>query len=482
VRPARTLLLSLALALAVVAPARAATYASPSGGGDCSQANPCGLQTALTNAASSDHTAIALPGDYILPGPVTVPDGVTLQGTPGADVAGATGVAGLSTSAGTIEQIVVEGFGAGGSALELGGAATVRDAVARASDGADAIVVDTSGGAALTNVTAYASGTGAAIHDKVLAPPTVFSSILHADGQAVLTDPLAFAPSFDAYTNQGTADPQFVNPPTDLRLKKGSPAVDAADPNDAATGRSDADGLQRQFGARVDLGAYELTPPSATTAPVTNVTQTGATINGSVVPNARETQYSVVYGSNPAALSSQPGATLAAGTAAVPVSQALINLKPGTTYYVSLVASNSAGVVATPLATFQTQPKPAPPRRAATIRLTGSGRVRMDSRRRWRVSVQCPKGELYSCQGVLAVRSVNPLRFGPTTKRLVFGSLRFDVPAGKTALVGPSLTKAKLALVRRLRGVLVTVSVITQGAALDDQRYFARRFTLLPPR
>jgi hypothetical protein len=163
------------------------------------------------------------------------------------------------------------------------------------------------------------------------------------------------------------------------------------------------------------------------------------------------------------------------------VSQPLINLAPGTTYYASLVASSSAGVTVTPLTSFQTLPKQPPVRHAATIRLLGPSRVRIDSRRRWLVSVQCPKAELYACQGVLAVRSVNPLRFGSATKRIVFGSLRFTVPTGKTARLGPLITKAKLALVRRLRGVLVTVSAITQGAAPADQRYFARRFRLLPP-
>ncbi|HEU4978352.1 MAG TPA: choice-of-anchor Q domain-containing protein [Solirubrobacteraceae bacterium] len=489
-RPARTLALSLALTLLAAAPAAGATYAAPGGSGDCSQASPCSLQTAVTQAASqADKTAIALPGDYILTGTATVPSGVTLQGSPGADIAGPTGMAGVSTAAGTIERIVLEGFGAGGSAVHLTGGGTLVDAVAKGNDGADAVLSDSGG--TLTNVTAYAAGGGAALHVATLALawPGVGSSILASDGSApAVRNDSAQSPSYD-HTDAGTVDPQFVSPPGDLRLKAGSPAVDAGVPGVDPTGRLDADGLPRQFGAAIDQGAYELTPPGVSAAPVDAVGQSTATFHGTVFPNARETQLSFLYGPASAPFSSsRPVGTLPAGTAPVAVSQAITGLQPGTTYLVSLVASSSAGVQASPPITFATAPAPPapivlPPRRAATILLLGSNRVRVDSRRRWRVLIQCPKIELYSCQGVLAVRSVKAVRFGPgPKKRLVFGSLRFDVPAGATMRIGPTLTKARAKLARKLRSTPVAVSVITQGAALDDQRFFARRFTMLGPR
>lgn len=490
VRPARTLALSLALTLLAAAPAGAATYASPNGSGpDCTQASPCDLPTALTQAgAQSDKTAIALPGEYILTGTATVPNGVTLQGTPGADIAGPMGMAGVSTAGGTIERVVLEGFGTGGSAVHLTGGGTLVDTVAKGNGGADAVLSDSGG--TLTNVTAYAAGGGAALHVAALALawPAVDASILASDGSAsAVHNESAQTPAYD-HTDVGT-DPLFVSPPNDLRLKPGSPAVDAGGPGDDPSGRLDPDGLPRQFGSAVDEGAYELTPPGVAAAPVSDVTAGGATLHGTVFPNARETQLSFVYGPTSAPFtSSQPVGTLPAGTAPVPVSQAISGLQPGTTYLVSLVASSSAGAQASTPISFATAPAPPapivlPPRHAATILLLGSNRVRVDSRRRWRVLIQCPKVELYPCQGVLAVRSVRSLRFGPgPKKRLVFGSLRFEVPAGATMRVGPTLTKARARLARGLRSTPVAVSVITQGAALADQRFFARRFTMLGPR
>lgn len=495
-RPARTLALSLALTLLAAAPASAATtrYASPSGTGDCSSAQaPCPLQQALASSQSGDMV-IALGGQYQAAS-VTVPGGVTLQGTPGAVIVAAGGMPGLVAGDGTtVERLVIDGFDANGSGIELTGGALLRDTVVRGnpgtSGGADAVLVNGSGAAAtLQNVTAYTSGGGAALHvgALTLSAPVVRASILRAGaGSQPLNDQSVGAPPAFDHSDQGDVDPQFVDPPADLRLKRGSPAVDAGtgDPG----GRLDPDGLPRQYGAAIDEGAYELTPPAVATAPIDAITPTGATFNGSIVPNARETQYSLLIGTSLTALSSRPGATLDAGLAAVPVHQALTGLQPGTTYYVSLVASSSAGPVASAPITFATAPAPPapvvlPPRRAAVVLLVGANRVRIDSRGRWRVLVQCPAVELYPCQGVLAVRTVTPVRFGAgPARRLVFGSLRFQVAPGHTARVGPALSKARVRLAQRLRSVPVAVSVITQGAALDDQRYFARRFTLLPPR
>jgi hypothetical protein len=172
--------------------------------------------------------------------------------------------------------------------------------------------------------------------------------------------------------------------------------------------------------------------------------------------------------------------TLPAGLASVPIAQRLTGLSPATTYYVALVASSSAGAVASSPTTFTTAPIAAPTRRAATIVLA-PGSVRLSRSRKALVAVRCPKAEPYSCQGVLAIRSVKALPVGRASRaRVVFGSLRFDIRAGTTARVGPLVPKTKAALVRRLGKVQVTVSVITQGASLTDQRYFARRVTLLP--
>ncbi|MFQ5614911.1 MAG: right-handed parallel beta-helix repeat-containing protein, partial [Anaerolineales bacterium] len=56
-------------------------------------------------------------------------------------------------------------------------------------------------------------------------------------------------------TTDISADPLFVNPGVDFRLQAGSPAIDAADPNNYSD--DDHRGYARPFGARADIGAYE---------------------------------------------------------------------------------------------------------------------------------------------------------------------------------------------------------------------------------
>ena len=85
------------------------------------------------------------------------------------------------------------------------------------------------------------------------------------------------------------------------------------------------------------------TPPTDAMAPVTNLTATGATLNGSVNPNGVSTGYHFEYSTDGLTWTEIPSADASAGasTAAVPVSATLTGLQPNTTYLARLVATET---------------------------------------------------------------------------------------------------------------------------------------------
>ena len=112
------------------------------------------------------------------------------------------------------------------------------------------------------------------------------------------------------------------------------------------------------------LGA--VTPPTATIAPVSDVTATSATFNGSVNPNGGgklSTGYHFEYSDDAGATWTSvptPDADAGNGTSDVPVSQAVTGLEPNTAYQVRLVARRpfAAGSATSAVETFTTDAAP----------------------------------------------------------------------------------------------------------------------------
>ncbi len=110
-------------------------------------------------------------------------------------------------------------------------------------------------------------------------------------------------------------------------------------------------------------------PPSATTGAATNVTQSGATLTGTVDPQGMATTYSFEYGTS-SSYGLQTGEVDAgSGTGAVDASATLTGLTSDTTYHYRVVATNVAGVTRGSDRTLKTDARPGPP--GAT---TGSAR------------------------------------------------------------------------------------------------------------
>jgi hypothetical protein len=98
--------------------------------------------------------------------------------------------------------------------------------------------------------------------------------------------------------------------------------------------------------------------PGATTGATAAVTQTSATLKGSVNPHGSATSYDFQYGKT-AAYGAQTGpASAGAGGSAVAVAAPVVGLEPATTYHYRLVASNAAGTVVGGDRSFKTPRQP----------------------------------------------------------------------------------------------------------------------------
>jgi hypothetical protein len=98
------------------------------------------------------------------------------------------------------------------------------------------------------------------------------------------------------------------------------------------------------------------TAPSVATMAVTNLGRSSATLNGTVTANNATTQYWFAYGTSNTALT---GTTIRAGaltgTSATPVNATLTGLRPFTTYYFRVFASNAVGTTSGSVLSFTTR-------------------------------------------------------------------------------------------------------------------------------
>jgi hypothetical protein len=97
------------------------------------------------------------------------------------------------------------------------------------------------------------------------------------------------------------------------------------------------------------------TAPGATTGSASSITTTGASVSGSVNPNAQATTYQFQFGTSTSYGSSTAVTSAGSGTSATAVSSALTGLKPNTTYHYRIVATNATGTTNGADATFKTK-------------------------------------------------------------------------------------------------------------------------------
>jgi uncharacterized cupin superfamily protein len=123
---------------------------------------------------------------------------------------------------------------------------------------------------------------------------------------------------------------------------------------------------------RTEYAHYQI-PPVASTGEPTGVTQTEATVHGSVDPEGSATEAYFEYGKTNSYGSRVPyptGWQIGEGTSSIPAYETLTGLEPGTTYHYRVVGHNAYGTSHGADATFTTPGSTAP----AVVRESGEGR------------------------------------------------------------------------------------------------------------
>ncbi|MEL7655615.1 MAG: choice-of-anchor Q domain-containing protein, partial [Bacillota bacterium] len=173
----------------------------------------------------------------------------------------------------------------------------------------------------------------------------------------------------------------FTGTPT-LALSSGSVAINAG--NSAANGSisipsADQRGLVRN--GAVDIGAYEYggivpSAPTVSTDPATDLTITGATLNGSVDANNGSTEVTFEYGTTASYGSSVTASqSPVSGDSAASVSCTLSGLTPNTTYHYRVTGENVAGTANGADRTFTTLAVPPTVTTNAVTSATSTGAI-----------------------------------------------------------------------------------------------------------
>src|SRR6478752_5120994 len=125
--------------------------------------------------------------------------------------------------------------------------------------------------------------------------------------------------------------------------------------------------LHESMTATITVNSTGPGKPVVTTSAATSITDTGATLKGSVNPNGLATEYWFKYGTSATPYSNETGKTsVSAGTSPVTASTAVTGLTAATTYHFRLFAENTSGTTEGGDLTLRTTGPPAVTTSAAT--------------------------------------------------------------------------------------------------------------------
>lgn len=220
---------------------------------------------------------------------------------------------------------------------------------------------------------------------------------------------------------------------------------------------------------------FDQNAPSATTGAVSGISQTGATVGGTVNPNGNTvTDCHVDYGTTASYGSQAPCASSpGSGTSAMAVSATLSGLSAGTTYHYRVVATNGGGTADGADATFKTQSAtvtPPPPTcatdpslcppppviHAGVFKLAGRATITVKGGKA-PVKLTC-KGDT-ACSGKVKLTLVVKVRKGKrfVKKTLTIASANVTIAAGKSKTVSLRLSRTAQRLLTRSHSLKVTL-------------------------
>jgi hypothetical protein len=219
--------------------------------------------------------------------------------------------------------------------------------------------------------------------------------------------------------------------------------------------------------------------PAVVTGAASSITQTGASIAGTVNPNGSNvTDCHVEYGTTTSygsqvACASLPGS----GTSAVGVSATLSGLTAGTTYHYRVVATNGAGATNGSDQTFATSPVPScatdaslcpppPPRTCATdpSLCPKPGVLALDATtaavRAGKAAIKLSCNGETACTGKITLTARVKVRRGGRTvvKTQTIGTANVDIAAGGSATVKVSLSRAARSVLAKRHSLKATLS------------------------
>ena len=186
-----------------------------------------------------------------------------------------------------VERVIARTSGDNACDLESAGSATIANSlcVTTAPSAEDAGAIDIVGGAGTlyaVNDTAISTGGDGALGLETTANPALVATNTIAQGgqddvyalaSSVTVDHCAYQTSGTAFggtiTDEGgrvDAAPAYVNALSDLHEAASSPTIGAGTVTAVSGGETDLDGLPRLNAGQVDIGAYEIQPPTAALA------------------------------------------------------------------------------------------------------------------------------------------------------------------------------------------------------------------------
>ena len=290
-------------------------------------------------------------------------------------------------------------------------------------------------------------------------------------------------PLLGALANNG--GPTFT-----MKLGAGSAAVNQVPLTLANCQPTDQRQVTRPKGTMCDVGAFELSAPSATTGASSAVTSTGAKLAGTVNPGQVPTTYRFQFGKTTAYGSQTSTASAGSGASSVAAAGTLTGLAPQTTYHYRLVATSPDGTATGADRTFTTgqnvvaTPPPGSSSFLGLRILTDSARLSRTGVASIRSSAPPPRSPVaearssFTARVRVKVKSKKATSAQTKRKTLRLGKANVSLRPGQTRTIRIKITRAGRRILRRSKRLRTTLTAAARDGTGGKAKTTTRRVTL----